>query len=81
MALIERTVTDGTVQVREAIEIVDDATDEVKASRYHRYIISIENDSPDLSGLDAASQAVVQAARTPERRQAGQERRAARGLD
>jgi hypothetical protein len=73
MALTERTVVDqlevlrdGTVQVREAIEVLRDGV--VIAQQYHRYVIPIEDDAPDLSRLDAASAAVVAAARTPQRR-------------
>jgi len=82
MALEERTVVDrleilrdGTVQVREAIEIVDDVTGEVKASRYHRRTVPITDDNPDMSWADADSAAVVNAARTPDRRAAAKARR------
>lgn len=82
MSLTERTVIDrlevlrdGTVQVREAREVVKDG--EVIATRYHRRIIPADVDAPDLTGLDEASVAVVQAARTPERRAAAKERRQA----
>ena len=85
MALVEQTIIDrlevlrdGTVQVREAIEIVDDATGEVKAQRYHRRVVSITDEAPDLASLDAASRAVVEAARTPEKRAVARSLTAAR---
>lgn len=78
MALEERKVIDqlevlrdGTVQVREAIEVLRDGV--VIASQYHRYVIPVTEDNPDLSALDTASRAVVEAARTPQRRQAAKE--------
>lgn len=83
MALTERKVIDqvevlrdGTVQVREAIEILRDG--EVFSSQYHRYVIDIEDDEPDLSNLDEANLAVVLAARTPSRRAAAIERKNSR---
>ena len=80
MPLEERTVVDllevqrdGTVQVREAIEILRDG--EVIATQYHRYVVAIDDDNPDLSHLDAPALAVVNAARTPERQDASLARR------
>ena len=55
----------GSVQVREATIIK--RGEEIVAESYHRFVIDIADASPDLSRLDAASQAVVLAARTPER--------------
>jgi len=85
MALAEQTIIDrlevlrdGTVQVREAIEIIDDATGEVKARSFHRRVVSIEDDNPDLSFADAKSQAIINTARTPQRRAAAQARKQAR---
>lgn len=63
---------DGTVQVREAIEVLRDGA--VIASQYHRYVVSIEDEDPDLSQLDAPARAVVEAARTQERKQAARAR-------
>ena len=72
MALTESTsidrlevLEDGNVQVRTATRILRDG---VKISEvYHRRVISIYESNPDLSFLDDASRAVVEAARTPER--------------
>ena len=82
MALTEETIidrlevlTDGSVQVREATRIKRD--NRVVSETYHRRVVSIMDSNPDLSFLDAASQAVVLAARTPERLSAAQERLAA----
>ena len=76
MALTEQTIidklevlADGTVQVREANQILRDG--EVISQSYHRYVISITDPNPDLSHLDEASLATVTAARTPERLAAG----------
>lgn len=55
----------GDVQVREANQVVKDGT--VIASQFHRRVISISDPDPDLSWMDDASRAVVEAARTPER--------------
>ena len=70
--LTEQTIIDklevlpsGDVQVREANQVVKDGT--VIASQYHRRVISIRDADPDLSWMDDASRAVVEAARTPER--------------
>ena len=72
MALIEKTIIDKievvgpfkAVQVREDRQIVDDATDEVKASsRYHRYVLS---PGADLSGQPADVAAVANAVWTDE---------------
>lgn len=72
MALTERTVIDrlevlrdGTVQVREAREVLRDGV--VIATEYHRNVIHAADDDPDLSGMDLASADVVRAARTPAR--------------
>lgn len=82
MPLTEQTIVDrlevlrdGTVQVREANEIIDDATGEVKARSFHRRVVSIEDDAPDLSFADAASQATITAARTPDRVEAARARK------
>ena len=72
MALIEKTIIDKIevvgifkhVQVREDKQIVDDATDEVKASsNYHRYVLS---PGADLSGQPADVAAVANAVWTDE---------------
>lgn len=63
---------DGTVQVREAKEVVKG--EEVIARTYHRYVINIEDDSPDLSRLDEDSITIVMAARTPAKLAAAKER-------
>ena len=63
----------GTVQVREVIEIVKGTS--VISKSYHRYVIGIDDESPDLSMLDEDSLLVVQAARTPKRIAAAKERR------
>lgn len=72
MALIEKTIIDKIevvgpfkhVQVREDRQIVDDATDEVKASgQWHRYVLS---PSDDLSGQPADVSAVANAVWTDE---------------
>jgi len=65
-------LADGTVQVREANQVLKDGT--VIAQTYHRYVISITDANPDLSRLDEASLATVMAARTPERLEAGAQR-------
>jgi len=65
-------LADGTVQVREANQVLKDET--VIAQTYHRYVISITDANPDLSRLDEASLAIVEAARTPERLAAGAQR-------
>ena len=77
--LTEKTVVDklevlhdGTVQVREANQVLRDGV--VIAQTYHRYVVSITDPAPDLSRLDEASLAIVTAARTPERLAAGQAR-------
>ncbi len=62
-------LADGTVQVREANQILRDGV--VMTQTYHRYVIHIANANPDLSRLDDASLAIVQAARTPEKLAAG----------
>jgi len=72
MALIEKTIVDKIeivgdfkhVQVREDNQIVDDATDEVKArGNYHRYVLS---PGDDLSGQPADVSAVANAVWTDE---------------
>lgn len=70
--LIEQTIIDklevlpsGDVQVREANQVIKDGA--VIASQFHRRVISISDPDPDLSWMDDASRAVVEAARTPER--------------
>lgn len=82
MALSERTIVDrlevladGSVQVREANQILRDGA--VVSQSYHRRVVSILDANPDLSWLDDASRAVVQAARTPERLSEAQQRLAA----
>jgi hypothetical protein len=60
----------GTVQVREATIVK--RGDKVIAESFHRFVIDIANENPDLSRLDEASVAVVLAARTPERLAAAQ---------
>jgi len=72
MALSERTIidrlevlADGSVQVREAQQILRD--DEVISQTFHRRVISITDADPDLTWLDDTSRATVLAARTPER--------------
>lgn len=66
-------LSDGTVQVREANQILRDGI--VVTQTYHRFVISIMNENPDLSRLDEASRAIVEAARTPERLQEAAKRR------
>lgn len=61
-------LADGTVQVREANQILRDGV--LVAQTYHRYVIHIADENPDLSRLDDAALAIVQAARTPERLEA-----------
>lgn len=75
--LTEQTIIDklevlpsGDVQVREANQVLKDGV--VVASQYHRRVISISDPDPDLSWMDDASRAVVEAARTPERLAAAQ---------
>ena len=72
MALIEKTIIDKIeivgifkhVQVREDKQIVDDATDEVKASgNWHRYALAPDD---DLSGQPADVAAVANAVWTDE---------------
>lgn len=70
--LTEQTIIDklevlpsGDVQVREANQVLKDGA--VIASQYHRRVVSISDPNPDLSWMDEASRAVVEAARTPER--------------
>ena len=72
MALIEKTIIDKieivgpfkNVQVREDRQIVDDATDEIKASgNWHRYAMS---PGSDLSGQPADVAAVANAVWTDE---------------
>ena len=72
MALIEKTIVDKIeivgaykfVQVREDKQIVDDATDEVKAhGQWHRYILT---PADDISGQPADVQAIANAAWTDE---------------
>lgn len=65
-------LSDGSVQVREVHQILRDG--EVISSTFHRFVISIMDANPDLSMLDEASLAVVNAARTPERLAAGAQR-------
>jgi len=65
-------LADGTVQVREANQVLKDGA--VIAQTYHRYVISITDANPDLSRLDEASRVIVEAARTPERLAAGAQR-------
>lgn len=67
---------DGTVQVREAIEVLRDG--EVIARSYHRRVIDIEDDNPDLSGLDEDSIATVAAARSARKRDEAARRRTQR---
>lgn len=76
MPLSERTIVDrlevladGSVQVREANQILRDG--EVVSQAFHRRVISIMDPAPDLSWLDATSRATVEAARTSERLAAG----------
>lgn len=82
MALTEETIVDrlevladGSVQVREATRIKRD--DRVVSESFHRRVVSIMDPNPDLSFLDDASRAVVEAARTPERLSDARERLAA----
>ena len=72
MALIEKTIIDKIevvgifkhVQVREDKQIVDDATDEVKASgNWHRYALA---PGDDLSGQPADVAAIANAVWTDE---------------
>lgn len=53
MALKERTVINrcevlasGDIQVREANEIYDTLTDEVKSQTFHRYVVEKEDETP-----------------------------------
>ena len=86
MALIEKTIIDKIevvgpfkhVQVREDQQIVDDATDEVKASgQWHRYVLS---PGDDVSGQPAEVQAIANAAWTDEVKAAYTEHLAAKKL-
>ena len=72
MALIEKTVTDKIevvgpfkhVQVRQDKQVIDDATDEVKAKgQWHRYVLSPDE---DISSQPADVQAIANAAWTDE---------------
>ena len=72
MALIEKTVVDKVevvgafkhVQVREDKQVIDDATDEVKASgQWHRYVLS---PGDDISSQPADVQAIANAVWTDE---------------
>ena len=72
MSLIEKTIVDKIevvgiykfVQVREDKQIVDDATDEVKAhGQWHRYVLT---PADDISGQPAEVQAIANAAWTDE---------------
>jgi hypothetical protein len=72
MALIEKTIVDkieivGTykfVQVREDKQIVDDATDEVKAhGQWHRYVLT---PADNISGQPADVQAIANTVWTDE---------------
>jgi hypothetical protein len=79
MAIEERKVVDrlevlrdGTVQVREAIEVLRDG--KIIATQYHRYVIPVEDDTYDAEKLPPEAVAVVEAARTPERKQAAKQR-------
>jgi len=86
MALIEKTIIDKIevvgpfkhVQVREDRQIVDGATDEVKASgQWHRYVLS---PGDDVSGQPAEVQAIANAAWTDEVKAAYTEHLAAKKL-
>ena len=86
MALIEKTIIDKIevvgpfkhVQVREDQQIVDDATDEVKASgQWHRYVLS---PGDDVSGQPSEVQAIANAAWTDEVKAAYTEHLAAKKL-
>ena len=86
MALIEKTIIDKIevvgpfkhVQVREDQQIVDNATDEVKASgQWHRYVLS---PGDDVSGQPAEVQAIANAAWTDEVKAAYTEHLAAKKL-
>ena len=53
-SLLERTVINrcevlasGNIQVREANEIYDDKTNEVKAQTFHRYVVASDDTTPD----------------------------------
>lgn len=79
MALSERTIVDrvevlvdGTVQVRQANQVLRDGV--VISQTYHRNLIRIADPNPDLSWMDEATKSVVMAARTEERLLAAQER-------
>lgn len=79
MSLTERTIVDrlevlrdGTVQVREATEILRDG--QVISTTYHRYVIPAGDDRPDLSRLGPTEQAIVHAARTADRLEAARDR-------
>ena len=72
MSLIEKTIVDKIevvgiykfVQVREDKQIIDDATDEVKAhGQWHRYVLT---PADDISGQPAEVQAIANAAWTDE---------------
>ena len=72
MALIEKTIIDKIevvgpfkhVQVREDQQIVDNATDEVKASgQWHRYVLS---PGDDISGQSADIQGIANSVWTDE---------------
>lgn len=85
MALEERTIidrlevlADGTVQVRQANQILRDG--EVISQTFHRKVISIEDENPDLSFADEESVSIIEAARTPARLEAGRQRRLAREI-
>ena len=85
MALIEKTIVDRIevvgdfkhIHVRQDKQIVDDATDEVKASgQWHRYFL---NPGDDISSEPADVQAVANAAWTDEVKAAYAARDAAEG--
>ena len=67
---------DGTVQVREATEVL--RGEEVIAREYYRFVINIEDEEPDFTRLDADSLAIVKAARTASRLSDAKTRREAR---
>lgn len=84
MSLKEQTVVDrlevlrdGTVQIREANEIIRDG--EIVSRSFHRRVISIEDENPDLGGMDDASIAVVNAARSTYRRETAKTKKSVKG--
>lgn len=69
MAIEERKVIDrieilrdGTIQVREAHEILKDG--EVISTQYHRYVINIGEELPDISRMEEKFRMIVKTVRS-----------------